>query len=160
MAGSGSGADSGARSDGESRRAWRERTGARRRRVDPVWDFAGWFALFPGMAMIFAAVGGGRSARRWPMDADESWAWVLVGASAMFVLVAAMVIRRASGVTPSRYPGAMFITIVVVTVLTPASVWVRLGGVTTGLTGWTAGVCVTIVVLSTFMLVPPRASMS
>ena len=94
------------------------------------------------------------------MDADESWAWVLVGASAMFVLVAAMAIRRASGVTPSRYPGAMFIAIVVVTVLTPVSVWVRLGGVTTGLTGWTAGVCGTIVVLSTFMLVPPRASMS
>lgn len=59
-----------------------------------------WSSLFAGVAMVFAAFGGGRRGPR--MGVDETWAWMLIGALSTFVLVLAVVGRRASRVVRSR----------------------------------------------------------
>lgn len=136
-----------------SRRAWRARTGMRPRRLDLVWDFVGWFAMFPGVAMVVAAFGG----RRGPhMGADETWIWMLIAAVTMFVLVLSLGARRVAGVVPRRYPRTMFGLIVFVSIAAPALAWVRLEGEISA-TGWVAmGIIAAAVALASVMLIPPR----
>jgi uncharacterized membrane protein HdeD (DUF308 family) len=136
-----------------SRRAWRTRTGTKPGRLDFVWDFVGWFSLFPGMTMVVAAFGG----RRGPhMRVDETWIWMLVSAMSMLVLVLALAARRVAGVVPRRYPRTMFGLIIFVSIAAPALAWVRLEGQISS-AGWLAiAACAAIVVLASVMLIPPR----
>jgi hypothetical protein len=139
---------------GGGRRAWRARAGAKPTHLDLVWDFVGWFSLFPGVAMLFAAFGGGRYGAQ-PMGVVETWIWMVAAAATMFVLVLALAVRRAKGVTPRRYPAAMFGLIIFVAVAAPTLAWVRLEGIISPL-GWAAiGACVGTVALSAIMLIPP-----
>lgn len=135
------------------RRAWRARTGTKPHRLDPVWDFVGWFALFPGVVMFVAALGGRRGPR---MAVDETWIWMLAGALGMCVLVLALVIRRTSGVVPRQYPRTMFGVIIFISITANALAWVRLEG-EISTTGWAAiGVSAATAALATMMLVTPR----
>lgn len=136
------------------RRAWRAHTGTRPRRLDYVWDLVSWFSLFPGVAMVFAAVGGGRRGPR--MGVDETWIWMLIATAIMFLLVLALAARRASGVAPTRYPGTMFGLIIFVSIAAPAFAWIRLEGYISA-SGWASIVLSAATVsLATIMAVPPR----
>lgn len=136
-----------------SRRAWRVRTGAKPVRLDFVWDFVGWFSLFPGVVMVFAALGGRQGPQ---LDVDGTWIWMLIAAMSMLVLLLALAARRVVGVLPRRYPRTMFGLIIFISIAAPALAWVRLEGQISP-TGWVAiGVSAATVALASLMLIPPR----
>lgn len=136
-----------------SRRGWRARTGAKPWRVDLVWDFVGWFSLFPGVAMVVAAFGGRRGPR---MGVDETWIWMLVSAMSMLALVLALAARRVAGVVPRRYPRTMFGLVIFVSIAAPTIAWLRLEGQISP-AGWVAiAACAAIIALASIMLIPPR----
>lgn len=136
-----------------SRRAWRARTGTKPGRLDIVWDFVGWFSLFPGITMVVVAFGGRRGPQ---MGVDETWIWMVVSAVTMLVLVLALAARRLAGVVPRRYPRTMFSMIIFVSIAAPALAWVRFEGQISS-AGWLViAVCAAIVALASVMLIPPR----
>lgn len=135
------------------RRAWRARNGVEPRRYDLVWGFVNWLALFPGIGMAFAALGGRRGPR---LTVDETWLVMLVCAATLCVLVVALAVRRMSGVVPGRYPRGMFGWIIFISIAAPAFAWVRLAGQLTT-TGWLAiALCAAAGTLAALMLVPTR----
>lgn len=132
------------------RRNWRARNRPPIRRSDPFWDIAGWTAPILAFFAVLSAFGIVR--RSPPMDVEASAALIIVEASIIVVLFGAVMLRRARGILPDRYPRAMLAWTGLAVVAAAVTIWIRDGAGAPRASAWPIVVCITAAALSFVLL--------